>query len=221
MCRRQDGWLSSNRLKFNADQTEFVWLGTRQQLLKVTHQSLVVNGVGVAPVSKVRNWRRTNNVSSCQPSHQWLFLPASAVAKYPVFPAVRCPASTCDCIHRKLAGLLYCHIVWSRCRQYTLATGRDECCCSTGYGHWQILWVHYTRSLRHSTLAASPTADYLQDYCARLQLHLWYWSCIPQWCLHAIGRHSWAFQSVRCWSWRPSSAITSVLLIDFCVWSGK
>jgi len=41
----KDGWLSSNRLKFNADKTEFIWLGTRQQLLKVTHQSLVINGV--------------------------------------------------------------------------------------------------------------------------------------------------------------------------------
>jgi len=50
-----DGWLSSNRLKFNADKTEFIWLGTRQQLLKVTHQSLVINGVSVRPVSKVRD----------------------------------------------------------------------------------------------------------------------------------------------------------------------
>ena len=27
-----DGWLSSNRLKFNADKTEFIWLGTRQHV---------------------------------------------------------------------------------------------------------------------------------------------------------------------------------------------
>jgi len=50
-----DGWLLSNRLKFNADKTEFIWLGTHQQLLKVTHQSLVINGVSVRPVSKVRD----------------------------------------------------------------------------------------------------------------------------------------------------------------------
>ena len=46
ICRIQscitdiDGWLSSNRLKFNADKTEFIWLGTRQQLRKITLQSL-------------------------------------------------------------------------------------------------------------------------------------------------------------------------------------
>ena len=27
-----DRWMSSNRLKLNTDKTEFIWLGTRQQL---------------------------------------------------------------------------------------------------------------------------------------------------------------------------------------------
>jgi len=45
----------SNRLKFNADESEFIWLGTRQQLRKVTLQFLDVSGVSVAPVSKVRD----------------------------------------------------------------------------------------------------------------------------------------------------------------------
>jgi len=40
-------------LKFNTDKTEFLWLGIRQQLLKVTQQLRDVNGVRVAPVSKV------------------------------------------------------------------------------------------------------------------------------------------------------------------------
>ena len=30
-----DEWMSSNRLKLNADKTQFIWLGTRQQLRKV------------------------------------------------------------------------------------------------------------------------------------------------------------------------------------------
>ena len=30
-----DEWMSSNRLKLNADKTQFIWLGTRQQLEKV------------------------------------------------------------------------------------------------------------------------------------------------------------------------------------------
>ena len=38
-----DAWMSSNRLKMNADKTHLIWLGTRQQLAKltVTEQSLL------------------------------------------------------------------------------------------------------------------------------------------------------------------------------------
>jgi len=50
-----DGWLSSNRLKFNADKTEFIWLGKRQQFSKLTQQSLNINDVSLAPVSKDRD----------------------------------------------------------------------------------------------------------------------------------------------------------------------
>jgi len=46
-----NGSLSSNRLKFNADKTED---RDRQQLLKFTRQSLNINDVSLAPVSKVR-----------------------------------------------------------------------------------------------------------------------------------------------------------------------
>ena len=30
-----ESWMSSNRLKLNASKTEFIWIGTRQQLSKV------------------------------------------------------------------------------------------------------------------------------------------------------------------------------------------
>ena len=35
-----DEWMSSNRLKLNADKTEFIWLGTRQQLRKIDVRSV-------------------------------------------------------------------------------------------------------------------------------------------------------------------------------------
>ena len=33
-------WMSSNRLKMNADKTQLIWLGTRQQLAKLTDTEL-------------------------------------------------------------------------------------------------------------------------------------------------------------------------------------
>jgi hypothetical protein len=47
------GWMSSNRLQSNTDKTEFIWRGTRQQLLKIRWQPLDVGGASVAPVNKL------------------------------------------------------------------------------------------------------------------------------------------------------------------------
>ena len=50
-----DKWMSSNRLKLNADKTEFIWLGTRQQLAKVTVLPLLVKDQLITPLDKVRD----------------------------------------------------------------------------------------------------------------------------------------------------------------------
>ena len=50
-----DQWQSSNRLKLNADKTEFIWLGTRQQLAKVSVTPLEIKGQFITPVSEVRD----------------------------------------------------------------------------------------------------------------------------------------------------------------------
>jgi hypothetical protein len=50
-----DRWMSSNRLKLNADKTQFIWLGSSQQLKKVEHIRLSVGGVDVVPLDCVRD----------------------------------------------------------------------------------------------------------------------------------------------------------------------
>ena len=50
-----DRWMSLNRLKLNADKTEFIWLGTRQQLEKVHITALQVGEQSVMPLKKVRD----------------------------------------------------------------------------------------------------------------------------------------------------------------------
>ena len=46
---------SSNRLKLNADKTEFIWLGTRQQLSKVVATPLQVKDQLLQPTDTVRD----------------------------------------------------------------------------------------------------------------------------------------------------------------------
>lgn len=49
-------WMLSDKLKLNDDKTEFVIIGTRQQLAKVNIDSLTVGDYTIAPSSEV-NWR--------------------------------------------------------------------------------------------------------------------------------------------------------------------
>jgi len=43
------------RLKLNAEKTEFIWLGTRQQMAKVTVSPLQVKDQLITPLDKVRD----------------------------------------------------------------------------------------------------------------------------------------------------------------------
>ena len=45
---RIDAWMSSNRLRMNADKTQLLWLGTRQQLNKLSVNELQLLGVRVS-----------------------------------------------------------------------------------------------------------------------------------------------------------------------------
>ena len=48
-------WMLQDRLKLNDDKTEFIIIGTKQQLAKVNIDSLQVGESTVTPASKVKN----------------------------------------------------------------------------------------------------------------------------------------------------------------------
>ena len=48
-------WVLMDKLKLNDDKTEFMLIGTKQQLSKVNIDSLTVGSIDVAPVSEARN----------------------------------------------------------------------------------------------------------------------------------------------------------------------
>ena len=50
-----DAWMSSNRLKLNADKTQFTWVGTRQQLDKINIPSINLGSSAVQLQSCVNN----------------------------------------------------------------------------------------------------------------------------------------------------------------------
>ena len=48
-------WMLTDNLKLNDDKTEFMLIGTKQQLSKVNLDSLTVGNIDVAPVTAARN----------------------------------------------------------------------------------------------------------------------------------------------------------------------
>ena len=50
-----DRWMSSNRLKLNSEKTQFIWLGSRQQLSKVGIDHVQLSNYAVTPQSTVCN----------------------------------------------------------------------------------------------------------------------------------------------------------------------
>ena len=50
-----DMWMSSNRLRLNAEKTQFIWLGSSQMLAKTNKIPLRVGGVDVFPLEAVRD----------------------------------------------------------------------------------------------------------------------------------------------------------------------
>ncbi len=51
-----DNWMRSNRLKMNPDKTQCIWLGTRQQLAKISIEQLHLHdGTVITPSTSVRN----------------------------------------------------------------------------------------------------------------------------------------------------------------------
>ena len=50
-----DKWMGSNKLKLNADKTQLIWLGTRQQLVKIDNTPLILHdGTVIHPSTQVR-----------------------------------------------------------------------------------------------------------------------------------------------------------------------
>ena len=48
-------WMASNRLKLNEDKTQGIWLGTRQQLSKVTTKTLTLSNATVKVLDVVND----------------------------------------------------------------------------------------------------------------------------------------------------------------------
>ena len=52
---RVEGWMKSNRLKLNSDKTQFMWLGSRQQLAKIDTKTITIGEHSIESSTSAKN----------------------------------------------------------------------------------------------------------------------------------------------------------------------
>ena len=55
---RVEGWMKSNRLKLNSDKTQFMWLGSRQQLAKIDTKTMTIGEHSIESSTSAQESRR-------------------------------------------------------------------------------------------------------------------------------------------------------------------
>ena len=149
--------MSSNRLKLNADKTEFLWIGTRQQLLKVSNQPFLVGDQSVTPVKSARNLGVLLDAAMLT-----MDVHVSTVVKG-CFYQLRSVQRSLTFDARRLVVTAFVASCLDYCKNHNpTTTFCDECCCPTGWRTQQIRPCHAS-SAGHASLATDTTTNCLQD----------------------------------------------------------
>jgi len=105
-----NNWLSSNRLKLNADETEFIWLGPRQRLVKLNVTLLLIKG---QPITPSRPTKCKSLVSSLIDNElkmddhvRNVVRPCFLTSKRPAITDYWCPSYFGICVHCQPGRLL-------------------------------------------------------------------------------------------------------------------
>ena len=171
--------MSSNRLILNADKTEFIWLGTRQKLAIIIITPLRIGRQTINPVDKVRDLGVTIDNELTMDAHVANIV-RSCFYQLRQLRSVR-RSLTIDARHTLISAFIasrvdYCNaVLYGVCsKSHPTATGGAQRRRSPRRRHWQV-WPYYAGSSQRSPLAASTSADWVQDCCSRIRLCLWYW----------------------------------------------
>ena len=129
------GW-EVTRLKMNADKTQLIWLGTKQQLNKLSVTGLSAVCQGGLVVYGLRPRFYSGQTSDHERPHigsvSVLLLAATSTPTCQVVADVWHRNDTCTCLHQQPSWLLQQLAVRCRWRVVEETTRRSECSCSGG-----------------------------------------------------------------------------------------
>ena len=178
-----DRWMSSNRLKLNSEKTQFIWLGSPQQLSKVGVNQVHLGNHAVTSQSTVCNLGIHLDGQLTMKVHVQRICQTSFYQLRQLW-SVRCSLSVRTCtalLHAFVTSRLdYCNSLLAGIRddlidqlqtvmQVAARPGPQEVQVRSNLG-----WHSWS-----SALAPHPFKNRLQAGSSRLQVSPWYRSCIP------------------------------------------
>ena len=189
-------WMTSNRLKLNAGKTEFIWLGSRHQLVKISPSSLLIKGQLITPLNKVCDLGVILDSELSMDAHvqnvaRGCFYQLRQSQRTEI-SSHRCPTDRRCRFHCQSCRLLQWSSVRRFCGSHSSATNRW---CSTLLPGWLLVPGSLSTSLRLSATCSTGCRcvnGYLQGRCYRLRLYPWHWPCILQARLHAGRWRHWS-----------------------------
>ena len=168
-------WMHDNKLLFNEAKTEFLLIGTKQQLAKVNISHVKVGNANIAPHFPVKNlgvWFDSNlsMVDHITKTSSAAFYHLYNIRRIRKYLTKECTETL---IHAFISSRLdYCKsFIWSSRMPSSQITESSKCCCAIGCPGEQIL-SHYTFA-QVTTLAACKISYCFQTFAYYFESHTW------------------------------------------------
>ena len=172
--------MMTNRLKLNADKTQLIWLGTRQQLSKLTVSQLCLTTSVVEFASTAKDLGvvldnplsiESQVTAVCRSCFYQLRSFKTDVPQSLVQAFIHCWLDYCNAL---LTG-----IAKGQIKRLQAVQNAAPCLVSGAHRH--------ATTAQHS-LVASETVSYLQNCCPCLEMYPWRCSSLPSRAMHSSGQ---------------------------------
>ena len=210
--------MKSNWLQLNSDKTQFMWLGSRQQIdtktITIDEHSILHRIFDFRQQSRrdIRQW--TGNGPACQQHHSQLFLSVETTEIHPTLTLHGCRENNGLFPHIKSCRLLQQYL--SRCHRHCR---EKTAICPQRRSQVDLdqeeVRPYHSCAEGSAPLASHPSAHRLQDCSLCLQRPSWSWSDIPH--LQSCPRGRRQGSPAICYSRRPDCASNQ----DSLLWAQK
>ena len=198
-----ESWMNSNRLKLNSEKTQFIWLESRHELVRISTTSI---SLGACTVDFLKTVNDLGVTIDCQLSMKDHVQRVCTTAYYHLrqVRSIRgsFSADSCSTLVRAFitSRIDYCNSLLAGVDKSQVGTGQATinfaCSCSPDHAEKEVR-PDLRRHPRQVPLASSRAKDLIQDWGVGLPMSPWERSILPIGNAHCSGGCLWS--SIASW----------------------